>query len=271
MPGGCPGFPIYNTVKCFCLTYLFTCWFLFPPSLSLLQSLLQSISLFLFPSSLPSPFCYEGHQASGDPVPQEESKRSPSLLLFFHNLLFMSDRPPPDKWLPYGERKTERQSRRKEGKTFSVSSVFKPCVFLFIGFEILIVFWQCYMDCINVSCCLASCLMDGRMSVLPAVSLSWWRYQSCLIVKRCTASVGCKPQQHSHHLCGPDGCIPLPYAHVGFSIAKCFVQTQFKGKVQILFIQFILLCTDNRHLYHMHTLYDVNWHHIGWVLVTDAI
>lgn len=117
-----------NAVLCFCLTDLFTCWFVFPPSLSLLQSLLQSISLFLFPSSLPSPFCCEGHQASGDPVPQEESKRPPSLLLFFHNLLFMSDRPPPDKWLPYGERKTEKQSRRKEGKTLSASSVFSGLV-----------------------------------------------------------------------------------------------------------------------------------------------
>ena len=32
----------------------------------------------------------------------------------------------------------------------------------------------------------------------PAVSSSWWRYQSCLIVKRCTASAGCKPRPRSH-------------------------------------------------------------------------
>lgn len=80
---------------------------------------LQSISVFLslfclvfFPSR------YEGHQASGDAVPQEESKRPPPSYCFFHNLLFMSDRPPSDKWLPYGERKTRE---REEGKTLAVS------------------------------------------------------------------------------------------------------------------------------------------------------
>lgn len=72
-----------------------------------------------------SPSCYEGHQASGGAGPQEESKRAfpppalPSLLPLFHNLLFMSDRPPPDKWLPYGERKAGEKEGRKE-KTLSL-------------------------------------------------------------------------------------------------------------------------------------------------------
>lgn len=102
----CQSFLTYNLKKNLDVTQAFSrslC--AFPQCLSF------SLSL-CFASPL---FCHEGHQASGDPVPQEESKSPPSsLLLFFHNLLFMSDRPPPDKWLPYGERKTERQRRRKE-------------------------------------------------------------------------------------------------------------------------------------------------------------
>lgn len=43
---------------------------------------------------------------------KEVSWSPPSLLLFFHNLLFMSDRPPPDKWLPYGGREREREGRK---------------------------------------------------------------------------------------------------------------------------------------------------------------
>lgn len=54
--------------------------------------------------------CYEGHQDSWDVVPQEWGKLdSPSLPLFFHNPLFISDRRPPDKWLPYGERKGRKE------------------------------------------------------------------------------------------------------------------------------------------------------------------
>lgn len=87
--------------------------------LCLLQSISDSLSLCL----AFSPSCYEGHQASGDAVPQEESKlASPSLPLFFHNLLFMSDRPPPDKWLPYGERKAEE----REGRKNSLCILFLP-------------------------------------------------------------------------------------------------------------------------------------------------
>lgn len=45
--------------------------------------------------------------------PSGRKQATPSLLLFFfHNLLFMSDRPPPDKWLPYGE----RQGKGRKGK-----------------------------------------------------------------------------------------------------------------------------------------------------------
>lgn len=85
----------------------------FPLPLAITTFLLLSISLS-------PPSCYEGHQAPGDVVPQEGGElESPSLLLFFHNLLFMSDRPPPDKWLPYGER--ERLKKGKKGKTLSTS------------------------------------------------------------------------------------------------------------------------------------------------------
>lgn len=49
------------------------------------------------PQEDPPPLC-------PPPVPQPR----PSVFApFFHKLLFMSDRPPPDKWLPYGEKDSE--------------------------------------------------------------------------------------------------------------------------------------------------------------------
>lgn len=77
----------------------------------------QSLSVtfaVLLSVSLSPPSCCEGHQSSGDAVPQEGGElESPSLQLFFHKLLFMSDRPPPDKWLPYGKRKAQEREGRK--------------------------------------------------------------------------------------------------------------------------------------------------------------
>lgn len=67
------------------------------------------------PPSFVSLFSMKDTRASRDPVPQEESKLPPPLL-FFHNLLFMSDRPPPDKWLPYGERQKSRERERGRKK-----------------------------------------------------------------------------------------------------------------------------------------------------------
>lgn len=108
---------VYNNISI--LNTLTTSHAVLPPCLSPPIHLCLALSLCL----AFSPSCYEGHQASGDAVPQEESKlASPSLLLFFHNLLFMSDRPPPDKWLPYGERKAEE----KEGRKNSLCILFLP-------------------------------------------------------------------------------------------------------------------------------------------------
>lgn len=102
----------------------------FNPSLSLSLSLCLAFS----------PSCYEGHQASGDAVPQEESKlASPSLPLFFHNLLFMSDRPPPDKWLPYGERKAEE----REGRKNSLCILFLPVDF-WVFLSGILTFWSVF-------------------------------------------------------------------------------------------------------------------------------
>lgn len=52
--------------------------------LILFLSTTLSIQLYFSPfCNTFSPFCREGHKASGDPVPQEESKRPPPSLCFF--------------------------------------------------------------------------------------------------------------------------------------------------------------------------------------------
>lgn len=87
--------------------------------------------------------------------PSGRKRASPSLLLFFHNLLFMSDRPPPDKWLPYGERKAEDKEGRKE----SLCVLFLSGLVNFYSgvFEISISFGQRFMSCVNIPCWMASC------------------------------------------------------------------------------------------------------------------
>lgn len=179
-----------------------------------------------------SPSCYEGHQASGDAVPQEESKlASPSLLLFFHNLLFMSDRPPPDKWLPYGERKAEE----KEGRKNSPCILFLP-VASWVSLQGVLKFrsvlWRHFASCFNIHRWVSRATqMAARTSKTPAVSSSWWRYQSWLIVKRCTVSVGCKPQPHMIH-------------------SSTFLSV-FKGRAQIVWDNVVLYCS--------HSLTSVHW------------
>lgn len=89
---------------------LTTCsWSLFPPSLS-------------FPLSLSS-LCREGHQASGDPVPQEESKRPPPAYCFFITYyLCLTDLLQTNGCHMEKERQRRRKEVRKEKLSLSTSS-----------------------------------------------------------------------------------------------------------------------------------------------------
>ena len=92
----------------------------FSPPHFLLQSLLQSISLSLSLRLAFTPFCREGHQASGDPVPQEESKRPPTSYCFcITYYLCLTDLLQTNGC----HMEKERQRRKKESKkTLSASS-----------------------------------------------------------------------------------------------------------------------------------------------------
>lgn len=103
-----------------------------PPSLSLFQSLLQSISLSLSFS----PLRREGHQASGDAVPQEESKRPPPSYCFFITYyLCLTDLLQTNGCHMEKERQRRRKEERKEGKalSFSVGLLKFRSVFCFEG------------------------------------------------------------------------------------------------------------------------------------------
>lgn len=108
-------------------------------------------------------------------MPSLRKKERVPLPPFFHNLLFMSDRPPPDKWLPYGERKTEKaegKEGRKEGKKTSPS----PRV-LSSGVLLMSVFFDQFLDQPAWAVLIfpagwdrVSCLSDGSASELHAAS-----------------------------------------------------------------------------------------------------
>ena len=86
------------------------------------------------------------------------------------------------------ERQRRRKEERKEGKalSFSVGLLKFRSVFCFEGRA------DVFVPDVRAA------REAARTSEPPAVSSSWWRYQSCLIVKRCTASAGCKPRPRSH-------------------------------------------------------------------------
>lgn len=99
----------------------------FPPSPSLSPSIYPSIHLSLSLSLRLAfaPFCCEGHQASGDPVPQEESKRPPPSYCFFITYyLCLLD------LLQTNGCHMEKERKEKGGKTLHPLSLSGPASFI---------------------------------------------------------------------------------------------------------------------------------------------
>lgn len=167
--GGLSSLLFYNTLT----TSLASSLYFLPLSLSFNLSFNPSLSSLALSHFLPvSPWRTPGLWRSR---PSGRKQASPSLPLFFHNLLFMSDRPPPDKWLPYGERKAEEKEGRG-GKTLSAFLFLSGLVSFSSGVsKFRAVFWRRFAGCVNISCCMASRLVPHE-----------WQYVrlSCLLSHR---------------------------------------------------------------------------------------
>lgn len=144
-----------------------------PLSLSFNLSFNPSLSFSLPP--IFAQFRREGHQASGDPVPQEESKRPPPSYCFFITYylcltaLLQTNGCHMEK---------ERQRRRKEGRkkklslcplSLSLSPALRVSLRGFWNFDQF--FWRCFVGRVNISLRTASRLVPQERYVWAACCL----------------------------------------------------------------------------------------------------